>query len=772
MCPLVPASKEPYGLAERDVYYRREGDSLHFGNDLLELQIDAATGRWRSLTDLRDNRTVMHGGELVSPILLTTNGRTQGSRGYGQMFTLADVETVGLHWRLEAIEGPNEKDGSLRVKLAEGAWRVELGYRLQQGRARLERSVRVEYTGEKEALLRHFLLRTPCAVLGSPGETYIEAPGYPARGMRRVSSLAFGQWGHLAQGAFSDAPAWRPPLVGIHNPAQKRALTCWAYTETEPFYPVVERTDRGVMFANRVLLADRFTAGHSLEWGTQYLELFHDEWLPALEKFQGFYDEVGLVTPDDVPEWARSVDMYEVHVGTLSGTKLAPYPTYERLLGDLPRIRDKGFEVVYIMPHVPYPSYSVIDYHDLEIQQGSDAGFRAFIDRAHALGLKVFMDVTMHGVMDRRARRMLNEIEGRSPESYPMEPTMPEAHPYVTEHPEWFSRHENGEIAMTYTYAFDHANASWQEFMAGVFRFYVEEYDVDGFRVDSHTWNFFPNWARDLPYPASRSFYGSVQLFRRVLRELKAIKPDVVLYTETPGPLFLDSHALSYNYDETWLLLSALPMASRKGILCHGANSTHVTTERMTARDIAWWLAQRRLVLPTGSIKVRHLDCHDTYWPTHEFRRDTFGPAARAILGFYAFLDGGFMDYNGADEGMEPFYHKLMQLRRSQPVLKKGTCDYLAVRPSDEMVFAPLWEWEGRYLLPVINFDNKPVEVQLPLPIKRMALTDSGYEVRDLMSDLNVAGPDNRLWDRDDLAHLTVQIDPCGVLLLEFLAVS
>src|SRR5579884_503825 len=741
---------------------------VRFGNGRIALRLDRRTGCWISMTDEKDGAELLRAGDRVTPILLSVNGWTGSSRGFNQMFTVVDVETVGLHWECEDFScRPEGETTWLTVQLREADWHVALLYGLRSDSMRLERRVRIEYLGGREALLRSFTLRLPFAHLGPPADCYFEAPGYAARPGRRVCHLPFGPCGPGDQGAFNDAPAWRPPLIGIHNPADQRAMALWAHTETEPFYPQAERTSEGVLLTQRIFLADRFTRGQAREWGTQYVQVFHAEWLAALEQFQTFYDEAGMTVPDGLPEWARAINMYEVHVGTLADLTL--YPTFAPLIEDLPRIRDKGYEAVYIMPHVPYPSYSVIDYKDLEIQQGSDAGFRAFIARAHELGLKVFMDVTLHGVMDRRARRLLASLDGRPAGSYPMEPTMPEAHPYLLEHPEWFSRTETGDIAMTYTYAFDHANPAWQDFMAEVFRFYVQEYDLDGFRVDSHTWNFFPNWARDLSYPASASIYGSAQLFKRVLRELKAIKPEVVLYTETAGPLLHSSHALGYNYDETWLLLSLLPLLSRRGLLCHFAESGHVTGPRMTAREVAQWLAQRRLVMPRGAIKVHHLDCHDTYWRPREFRRHTFGmAAARAVVGFYAFLDGGFMDFNGADAGSEAFYEKVVHLRRTQPVLRKGTCDYLAVSPSDPMTFAPLWEWQGHYLLPVIHFDNRPSEVELPLPVERMALEASAYEVHDLMADRVLPGPSDGFWRPEELAALGVALKPYDVLLLEF----
>ncbi len=141
-------------------------------------------------------------------------------------------------------------------------------------------------------------------------------------------------------------------------------------------------------------------------------------------------------------------------------------------------------------------------------------------------------------------------------------------------------------------------------------------------------------------------------------------------------------------------------------------------------------------------------------------------------MGFYAFLDGGFMDYNGADEGSEAFYEKVVHLRRTQPVLRKGACDYLAIPPSDPMTFAPLWEWQGQYVLPVIHFDNRPAEVTLPLPVERMALDAPAYTVRDLMADRTLPGPSDDLWTLEDLAALHIEVKPYDVLLLDFQPLS
>ena len=47
-----------------------------------------------------------------------------------------------------------------------------------------------------------------------------------------------------------------------------------------------------------------------------------------------------------------------------------------------------------------------------------------------------------------------------------------------------------------------------------------------------------------------------------------------------------------------------------------------------------------------------------------------------------AFIEGGFMDYNGTDAGSEAFYRRVVGLRKTQPALYEGACDYIAVKPT------------------------------------------------------------------------------------------
>src|SRR5579862_2478457 len=92
------------GATDSEVTLQQIEDTLRFNNGLVELRFDRSNGTWRELIDCRDDRAVLHGGGIDAPVLLSVGGRTQASRGYNQIFTVADTETIGLHWQFEGAD--------------------------------------------------------------------------------------------------------------------------------------------------------------------------------------------------------------------------------------------------------------------------------------------------------------------------------------------------------------------------------------------------------------------------------------------------------------------------------------------------------------------------------------------------------------------------------------------------------------------------------------------------------------------------------------------
>ena len=473
----------------------------------------------------------------------------------------------------------------------------------------MERRVRVVWKGAEPILLRWIDLRIPSQP-AAPG-ALLEAPGYPMILHQKLADLPMGQWPAPEDRPDRDAPAWRMGLFA--TTAAERNLLIWPFDRDIPAVASVHRGPGGVWFNHRLFASRRLRTNESVAAGTQYVRVAGADLKQALREFQPFWAKAGIAPQHDVPEWARTARIYEAHLGPYR--TLTPYPDVETLARDLPRIRAMGFNVIQLMPRMPYPSYSVHDYRDIETHYAPEAALRAMVKKAHELGLKVILDVIMHGVSDKAA----------SQQPKAGVPT----HPWTKEHPEWFSRNEYGTLARTYTWSFDHANSGFQDFMVSVFvDDYIRKLDVDGFRVDAVTWNFFPNWAEGLAYPGYKSIYASARLFERVRREATRIKPELLFVTESSGPLFHTSFDLTYNYDELWMYGGLLPV--KPGTTPRGGRKVLID-----ARQMAEWLELRKLALPPSLGRVHQADSHDTKQTTEplqppDLRRDR--PAAGVRL--------------------------------------------------------------------------------------------------------------------------------------------
>lgn len=101
---------------------------------------------------------------------------------------------------------------------------------------------------------------------------------------------------------------------------------------------------------------------------------------------------------NDTPASARNLVIYEIYVRNHS-----PEGTFAAVEADLPRIKALGVDVVWFMPIHPIGQlnkkgslgcpYSIQDYRGINPEYGTLADFQRLIERAHALGLQVWIDV-------------------------------------------------------------------------------------------------------------------------------------------------------------------------------------------------------------------------------------------------------------------------------------------------------------------------------------------------------------------------------------------
>jgi glycosidase len=182
----------------------------------------------------------------------------------------------------------------------------------------------------------------------------------------------------------------------------------------------------------------------------------------------------------------------------------------------------------------------------------------------------------------------------------------------------------------------------------------IRNYDVDGFRFDAPTYNFFANWA---PWAKSRAFMsplGCIPLFVDMRHDMKREKPDALLYTEPSGLLLRRSMDVNYNYDEQWLVSALMSGSGAERAVRNG-------------RDFMTWIKDRDDFLPIGAQTAHHIDSHDTFWWPQwgkKWRREQFSiTATKALAASFLALDGPYMMFTGGEEGIEEALGGLLNFR-------------------------------------------------------------------------------------------------------------
>ncbi len=740
----------------------RDGRIL-FGDGSLELSFDRSSGRWLGMRDVTTGRDVLGGGAAQAPLVITVGGVTTATKARHHTVSVVDAETFGAR---AACTGYRCEDGPDRIALVldtrDGDWTFEQRFTLVAGKRRVDRTVTVGYEGGGTALLRGLEVRNPPADLGPWPECFVEAPGYPTKPHQPLPSLTFGEpWKRLESPLGHGCPGWLSGVFAIDNPSRNLAMVFWTWDEQESCSLSAVRCDAGTRVSHRVDLADRFRKGHRVTWEGAHAQLTHGTWHEALERFNDWYEETGFRVPADMPGWARTAHLYNCFVGHLSYADPPQYPDHDALIADLDRIAALGFDTVYTMPHVPYPGYDSEDYLDVEKQYGSADGVRRLAAACHARGMRLMLDIGIHGVVDGELVRIRQDFIA---EDRFRDHPLPEVSRYRTEHPGFFMHTDTGKLAATYTWAFDHADQGWRDHMTEAMSLYVRDFGADGFRIDAPTWVPFPDWTEGRPHRASASIYGSAELFEQARAAIHRRNPEVVFYSEAPGPVFARGFDLFYDYDHQWLYSALLQPKSDKGYLYIAA----FPDERISAADMAVWLEQISLVKPRGTTSVHHLDSGDTFgWSNLQYRRQVFGvPAAKALFALVVSLGGPLMMYAHAEDGMEDFYRDILRLKRSLPAVDRGAVAYLAVGCDNDRVFAPLRSLGAQVVVPVVNLADRACAATLALPVDRLAPGDA-WTVTDRVDGSVLAGPGGRTWKRSGLAAVKVDLDPFQYRFLE-----
>ena len=642
------------------------------------LHIDDTTGLPSALT-VEDQQGILT-RELSVSLMAELGGSERrhptGGLLYENTESVHDVKSTGKITRLhKGIYDEYRQDATL------GPLSLTLHYRLYPVAPYCEFATTI--SAAEATVIRNFHIEIETQQL--PGAT-LNAPGNL---LRR----------NLPIGEFGPQPLGISPLGGLRGSSgimaatdAESTLVMWPNQPTEIPDVFMSVDDSRITLKTQVNFAAEVSAQSAAELLLMTLNLERGDFELVREHWPAWASRYGLTSPGDAPDWMHGAGIYEVQIGTSYFWKDNPYCKYleiRDLIADLDRVHDMGFSVIQLMPRQPYPSYNVHDYADVTTSYGDEAELRQLVKDCHARGIRVILDVLLHGVLDNESidsavqgvidgplyaklndevsdtlagdlsdddnywiawsRHILDFSEywrGGSPTRTPLQES----------HPEWFATDSAGNVSGVYTKAFDARSPSWQRYFRDSMMHLVDEYDIDGFRFDAPTYNFFANWA---PWARARAFMsplGCVPLFVDMRHDMRAAKPDSLLYTEPSGHLLRRSMDVNYNYDEQWLV-SALMQGNHAGRAVRNG------------RDFMLWMQDRDDFLPVGSHTAHHIDSHDTFWWPQwgkKWRREQYSiDAVKALAATFLALDGPYMMFTGGEEGLEKELSQLLSFRNS-----------------------------------------------------------------------------------------------------------
>ncbi|MBQ9185783.1 MAG: alpha amylase C-terminal domain-containing protein [Bacteroidales bacterium] len=162
--------------------------------------------------------------------------------------------------------------------------------------------------------------------------------------------------------------------------------------------------------------------------------------------------------------------IYECHIGMSSEEeKVSTFDEFRRDV--LPHIAELGYNTIQIMALQEHPyygsfGYQVSNFYALSSRFGTPEEFKQLVDEAHGLGIAVIMDIVHSHSVDNEAEG-LSMFDGREDIYFYKGPQ--------GRHPAWGSR------------CFDYGKDETKYFLLSNCKFWMDEYQLDGFRFDGVT---------------------------------------------------------------------------------------------------------------------------------------------------------------------------------------------------------------------------------------------------------------------------------------------
>lgn len=388
------------------------------------------------------------------------------------------------------------------------------------------------------------------------------------------------------------------------------------------------------------------------------------------------FNNLFVLTQFTQPAFLASSNLYEVN--------LRQYSTEGSITAfaeHLPRLRDMGVDILWMMPIHPIgvknrkgslgSYYSIKDFRDVNPEFGNKADFKQLVDVAHQLGMKVIMDwVANHAAWD---------------------------NVWTESNPDFFEQDEEGNFKPPYDWddviQINHSNPAEQQAMIDAMKYWVTDFDIDGFRADLAHLTPLPFWIN-------------------ARTQITPLKKDLVWLAETEE---VDYHkAFDISFSWRWMHDSE--------DYCKGKKPFEALVETLQYYNTGF---------PHDALHMYFTSNHDeNSWNGTSFEKyngyvkalSVFNATWHGIPLIYSgeelplnkrldFFDKDVIDWNG-EEAWHDFYKILLTLRHKSEAISAGKFSLPVIIDGSiqKKMIAFYRRMEASVVVVLINMDDKDVE--------------------------------------------------------------
>ena len=381
-----------------------------------------------------------------------------------------------------------------------------------------------------------------------------------------------------------------------------------------------------------------------------------------------------------VPDWLRGAVLYEIFPRNFSAAG-----DFNSITARLDDLKDLGVNAIWLMPIHPLGQkmkkgsigspYCVRDFYAINPDYGTTNDFKQLISQAHQRGIKVIMDIVA-------GHTSWDSVMMAHPEFYTKDAAGNMHPPY----PDWTDVAE-----------LDYSNADLRRYMIDMMKYWVRDFDVDGFRCDT-------------------AFTVPVDFWAAADVELEKLNPQVVIITDSGAKPLLLSKAFDMDYG---------------GNLFETVNSVVTSGQQASLIAESWQHTQEQFA--KDALHLRFTDHHNMPRATARFGLD----GALAAQTLMLTLDGVPLFYNGMEAGdatesadpalfekmpvfwqpggrppLRNIYRDLIKLRKSHEAFTNNDVTWLANSAPDDVVSFLRRDGKDEYLV-LINLSSRRVSASI-----------------------------------------------------------